>query len=117
MNTSSTVRLSDTQVAALQGMSDNAGFAVCPGGYTTAGADASRWWRTMRVLERHGFVRRSGEQSYELQPEGFDALVKAKGGVCPRCRQTDCCRCAEKFEVLPKPRKPLGPSKSEREEP
>ena len=49
---------------------DGHGTAVCPGGYPTAGRDAARWWRSAKILERLGLVRRVGHQAVKLTEKG-----------------------------------------------
>lgn len=62
-------KLSATQKRALVRMLKD-GYDLCPGGYPTAGPDASRWWRTMWILADRGLVERRGHQAYKLLPKG-----------------------------------------------
>lgn len=47
------------------------GFELVPSGYSGAGPDASRWWRTALILVRHGLVvRPSGTSCVEITENG-----------------------------------------------
>lgn len=71
-------RLSPTQEETLRQMAESRlGVSEVPSGYSSAGRDASRWSRTMAVLQGHGFVRRVSKlewHAYEITPEGRDAV-------------------------------------------
>jgi len=49
------------------------GESQIPGGYPTAGRDASNWFRTVAVLEKKGLVTgdRGYETAYVLKKHGF----------------------------------------------
>lgn len=57
-----TIKLSETQKNFLLRLAKT-DYELPPGGYVEAGRDASRWWRTARVLKRHGFVTTRGQHA------------------------------------------------------
>jgi hypothetical protein len=59
-------KLTDHQRNVLVDMRRNGDSSLCPGGYSKAGPDASRWTRTMHCLARHNLVVRCGWQSFKL---------------------------------------------------
>jgi hypothetical protein len=75
------MKLSQTQLLALERLRSR--FETAPAGYPSAGRDASRWWKTMRVLECHGFARRSAD-SFEITSAGREyanRVLPSGGGL------------------------------------
>jgi hypothetical protein len=70
--------ITEHQLQALGRLADSlTGCEGAPGGYSTAGRDASRWWRTMRILGSHGFVTwKAGQQVVHITDAGR-ACVRA----------------------------------------
>ena len=66
----SSKKLTAHQVATLCRIAESDGYSLCPGGYRRAGADASRWTRTMHALQERGLVRPSGGQAFEITEAG-----------------------------------------------
>jgi hypothetical protein len=54
-------KLSPFQMKVLIGIAK--GVNTPPSGYPTAGRDASAWWRSVEVLERHGLVTKAPESN------------------------------------------------------
>lgn len=70
-------KFSDTQMAALRRLAVS-DFEVVPNGYSTAGRDAARWWRTMGILTKAGCARqRRGAAAFSITETGILRL----GGV------------------------------------
>lgn len=64
-------KLSATQVDQLRQMSTaKDGASSVPSGYSSAGRDASRWWRTMEILERAKLVTRKRGGWFVITPVG-----------------------------------------------
>jgi hypothetical protein len=73
------VKLSPVQAAMLRRMAaSHSGIDLTPGGYSAAGPDASRWWRTARILEGHGFVKRCGWQAVSITAKGLAWLAEPR---------------------------------------
>lgn len=75
-------RLSDHQVATLRTMAeDSRGQSLCPGGYSAAGRDASRWYRTMHILASKQLVRPLSHQCYEITAGGRAVVRPSRAGA------------------------------------
>ena len=70
------VELSKTQSETLLRLARSRdGSELAPAGYSTAGRDAARWWRTMKILARHGFVTwRTGTDRVRITSAGRERL-------------------------------------------
>lgn len=54
------------------------GWDCPPGGYSTAGRDASRWWRTVQILVTQGLVTyKPGENCIRITEAGREAHARA----------------------------------------
>jgi len=80
--TTNNTKLSETQMAALHRLAVST-FEVVPNGYSTAGRDAARWWRTMEILAKAGLARqRPGVAAFSITKAGILRL----GGVASDLR-------------------------------
>lgn len=71
-------RLSATQLALLKRLHEGSGWEAPPGGYSTAGRDASRWWRTIKILMEHYLLEPVGDSDAVRITDGGRACVSDK---------------------------------------